>query len=237
MFPTSVTIDLAIAAALALCILLGRKRGLFRSFMGFAAVVIALILASRAAQFGSDLVISHVLRPVSAAAIEKRVDEMLAEPVFSTSPLGEMEQIVAAIPSAFVRERAGQLLEKMEMSTEQMLTHSARETLLEMGMGLLDTVLDTAVRGVLHALIFLVSFLLVTMALKIVTRAMDLTLKLPLLRQVNEFGGLLFGTVEGVVLVCAAVGLLGRAELWVTPEAIEASFLLKFVARWIGLAA
>lgn len=237
MFPTSVIIDLAIAAALVLCIVFGRKRGLFRSLMGLAAVVIAMVLASRAANFGADLVIENVLRPAASAAIEQRVDEMLAEPVLSTSPMAEMEQVIGAIPNDFIREKAGQLLAKMEISTEDMLTHSARETLLEMGSSLLDAVLDTAVRGVLYAAIYLIAFLVVTLVLKILTRAMDFTLKLPLLRQVNQFGGLLFGTVEGVVLVCVAVGLLGRAALWITPETIEASFLLKFVAQWVGLPA
>lgn len=237
MFPTSVIIDIAIAAVMVLCIVLGRSRGLFRSFMGLAAVVIALVLASRAANFGADLVIENVLRPAASAAMEQRVDEMLAEPVLTTSPLAEMEQVIGAIPNEFIREKAGQLLEKMELSTEAMLTHSARETLLEMGGSLLDTVLDTAVRGVLYAAICLVVFLVVTIALKILSRALDFTLKLPLLRQVNQFGGLLFGTVEGVVLVCLAVKLLGHAGLWVTPETIRGSFLLKFVAQWVGLAA
>lgn len=237
MFPISVTIDLAIAAVLVLCIFLGRKRGLFRSFMGLAAVVIALVLANRAANFGADWVIEHMLRPAASAAIEQRVDEMLAQPVLSTSPMSEMEEIVAALPGAFIREKAGLLLEKMELSTEAMFTHTARETLLELGGSLLDTVLDTAVRGVLYAAICLVVFLVVTLALKIFTRAMDFTLKLPLLRQVNQFGGLLFGTVEGVVLVCLAVTILGRAGLWVTAETMERSVLLKFVAQWVGLAA
>lgn len=237
MFPTSVIIDTAIAAVLVLCIVLGCKRGLFRTFMGLAAVVIAMILASKVADFGADLVVEKMLRPAATAAIEQRVDEMMAETVLSTSPLAEMEKVIEAIPNAFIREKAGQLLEKMELSTEAMSAYSARETLVEMGNSLVDSVLDTAVWSVIYALIYLVAFVVVTLVLKVLTGAMDLTLKLPLLRQANQFGGLLFGTVEGVVLVCVAVGLLGRAELWITPENIANSFLLKFVAQWVGPAA
>ncbi len=235
MFPTSVIIDLAIAAALVLCIVIGRKRGLFRSFMGLATVVIALSLASRAADLGSDLVIEQLLRPAANAAIEQRVDEMLSEPVLTTSPMQEMEEIILAIPHPLIREKAGELLKKMELSTESTITHTSREVLLAMADGLLDTVLNTAVRSIIHTVIFLIVFLTATLLLKFLTRALDVTLQLPLLRQLNQFGGLLFGTAEGVVLVCVAVGFLGYASLWVTPETIRGSVLLKYVAQWVGL--
>lgn len=237
MFPTSVMIDIIIAAAVVLCVLLGRRRGLFRSLLGLTAVVIAMLLASRLASLGADLVIDKVLRPAATAAMEQRIDELLAESTESLSPVEEMEQVISAIPNDFIREKAASLLGKMELSAEETITRSARETLLALGESLLDTVLDTAVRGILYGAIYLVAFLVVTVALKLAARALDLTLKLPVLRQANQLGGLLFGAAEGVVLVCAAVGLLGRVELWVTPETIQSSVLLKLVASWVGLSA
>lgn len=237
MFPVSVMIDLAIVAALVLCVFLGRRRGLFRSLLGLTAVVIAMLLASRLASLGADLVIDNVLRPAATAAMEQRVDELLAESTAALSPMEEMERVVSAIPNDFIREKAAGLLGRMELSTESTVTRSARETLLALGGSLLDTVLDTAVRGALYGAIYLVAFLVVTVALKLAARALDLTLKLPLLRQANQLGGLLFGAAEGVVLVCAAVGILGHMKLWVTPETIQASVLLKLVAQWVGLSA
>lgn len=230
-------IDIAIVAVVALCVLLGRRRGLFRSLLGLTAVVLAMLLASRVASFGAELVIDELLRPAAAAAMEQRVDELLAESAVTLSPMEEMERVVSAIPNDFVRERAAALLGKMELSTQSALTHSARETLLELGSSLLDTVLDTAVRGMLYGTIYLVAFLVVTVALKLAARALELTLKLPLLRQANQLGGLLFGAAEGVVLVCAAVAILGHMELWVTPDTIRSSLLLRFVAQWVGLSA
>lgn len=237
MFPASVMIDIGIAAVVVLCVLVGRRRGLFRSLLGLTAAVLAMLLASRLASFGADLVIDRVLRPAATAAMEQRVDELLAESTAALSPVEEMEQVISAIPNDLIREKAAALLGKMELSAEATVTRSARETLLALGESLLDTVLDTAVYGLLYGAIYLVAFLVATVALKLLARALDLTLKLPVLRQANQLGGLLFGAAEGVVLVCAAVAILGRMELWVTPEAIRSSVLLRFVAQWVGLAA
>ena len=195
MIPASVTMDLAAAAVMILCMILGRKRGLLRSFMGLAAVVIALLLASRIAQFSTDLLIDCVLRPASAAAVERRVDELLTEPVLSTSPLEEMEQLVASVPNELIREKAAQLLKQMEISAEEIAGHSAREMLLAWGMELLDAVLNTVVRGMIFGVLYLLSFLLVMIGLKILTGMLDLTLKLPLLRQVSA----------GIAIVCCTM--------------------------------
>lgn len=231
----SVVIDLVIAAIFLLCVFLGWRRGLFRSLAELAVVILALTLSYQFAGFAAPLVIDRGLRPATYEAIEQRVDEMMAEDAAGTSPLEEMERVVDAIPNAFVREQAKKLMESLDLSVEESLQQSTRDTLLGLGEQIADTVLDTMVYSTLHTLLCFVSFLLLLMVLRLITRALDLTLKLPVLHQANQIGGLIFGAAKGLVLVCLGVWLLGQMGLWVSQETVEDSYLLKIVAGWVGL--
>lgn len=233
---TSVIIDLVIGGVFVLCVILGYRRGLFRSLAELAVVILALILSYQCADLAAPLVIDRGLRPATHKAIEQRVDEMMSENLTGTSQLEEMERVVEAIPNDFIREQAEKLLEGMGLSVETSVSCSARETLLALGYQLADTVLDTVVYSMLHTLLYLASFLLLTAALRLIVQFLDLTFRLPLLHQVNKAGGLIFGAAKGLVLVCLGVWLLGSLGWIVTPEVIDRSWLLKLVAGWMGVA-
>ena len=94
MLPPSVIIDIVIAGVLALCVFMGMKRGFFRSLMSLVIVIAALVMAAKAADFGTAFVIDAFLRPAATMAMEQRVDEMMEESVSTTSPLEEMERVV-----------------------------------------------------------------------------------------------------------------------------------------------
>lgn len=231
----SVIMDIVIAAVFLLCVVLGWRRGLFRSLAELAVVILALVLSCQFADFAAPLVIDRGLRPATHEAISRRVDEMMAEDIAAISPVEELERVVDAIPNDFIREQAKELIGGLGLSVEETLEHSAREHLLELGTQTADTVLDTVVYSLMHTLLCFAAFLVLTLALRLVARALDLTLRLPVLHQANQVGGLLFGAVKGLVLVCLGVWLLGQAGLWVTPESVEDSRLLKIVAAWVGL--
>ena len=99
----SAIMDLAILGVLALCVVMGARKGLFRSLMGLVAVIAALAAAVWASNIAADFVIDRMLRPATEAAIEERVDQMLEEETAVSSPLEEMEEVLDAIPNAFIR--------------------------------------------------------------------------------------------------------------------------------------
>ena len=225
----SAIMDLAILGVLALCVVMGARKGLFRSLMGLVAVIAALAAAVWASNIAADFVIDRMLRPATEAAIEERVDQMLEEETAVSSPLEEMEEVVD-----FIREQARSLLGTLGLSAEA-AERSTREALLEGAGQIVDTVLDTVVRGILQSVLCFILFLLVSLVLRLATRALDITFHLPVLKQANWLGGLLFGAAKGLVLVCLGVWLLGHLGLWVTEDAIEGSYLLKIVAGWVGV--
>ncbi len=232
--PIPVIIDLVIAAVMGYCIFTGFRRGLFRSLMGVVAVAVALFLATSIAQRGTELVLEEHIRPATMAAVEERVDQMLLENQDLISPLEEMERMVEAIPSGVVREKAWELLEGLGLSREK-AEQSSRETLMAAGESLVDAVLEGAVRNLVYGVLYFLSFSLVSLVLRQGVNAVNKTFRLPLLKQVNQAGGLVFGAVKGGLLVCAGVWVLGYLDLWVTEENIQASYLLRLVAELVGL--
>lgn len=227
-------IDLVIAAVLLLCAVMGWRRGLFRSLAELAAMLLALVLSAQIANAAAPVVVDRFLRPATHAAIAQRVDEMAAEGRLTASPLEGLEEAVEAIPNGFIRSQAQGLLEGLDLpAREEALGEAARETLVGLGNQVADTVLDTVAYRLLHSLVCTVSFLVLTMLLRLAVRALGLVMKLPVLRQLNEAGGLLVGVGKGVLLVCLGVWVLGRTGV-VSPEMAEGSWLLGPIAEWTG---
>ena len=235
---TSVMIDGIIAAIFLLFAWLGWRKGLFRTLAELAAVVIALLLSVQIAGAAAPEIVDRTLRPAAHAAVEERVAELLEENSLSSSPCQELDSILAGIPNRFVREKASELLEGLDLTQETALA-SGREALRTLGLRAVDTALDTVVLQAIHAAICFLSFLLLLAALRLAIRALDVFLKLPVpfLSQLNRAGGLLLGALKGAVAVCLLVWLLARTGLWLTPEVLEQTRLAGAIAGWLGLAA
>ena len=230
----SVMIDLVIAAVFLLCVWLGAKRGLFRSLAELAIIVVALLAAAQAARYGTELVVEQMLRPATEAAIEQRVDEMMAEGGGALAPLEEMEQVVDAIPNDFIRQQAEKLLGDLGVSA-QTAQHAGREALLDLAGQLVDTVLESIVHSLVYALLYLTCFALVSLVLRLAVRALDLTFRLPVLHQLNTLGGVLFGAAKGAILIWLGLWVLGSMGL-VTPEIQSGSYLLRILADGASMA-
>ena len=142
----------------------------------------------------------------------------------------EMEQVVEAIPSRFIREKALELLDTLGLSeTEEAVETSARETLIELGYQVADTVIDTVVRSLLYTLSYLVCFLLGNLILRLLAKLLNVTFKLPGLHGLNFFGGGVLGLAEGWLLTTLALWLLMAFSDFMTEALIQETFLARFL--------
>lgn len=231
-------IDGIILAVFLLCAWMGWRRGLFRTLAELAVVAAALFLASQFANAAAPVIVDRALRPAAHAAIEESVAELIEENSPTSSPRDELERILEAIPNRFVREKAGELLGTLDLSQETALA-AGREALADLGVRVVDTVLDTVVLRSVHAAVCSIAFLVLLAALRLAIRAMDTLLKLPVpfVRELNQAGGLLLGALKGAVLVCLGVWLLSRIGLVLTPEVLEETRLAGLIAGWLGAGA
>lgn len=225
-------IDFVIVAVLALFAVLGWKRGLVRTLAELLTVVLALVLSTQIAKAAAPVIVDKTLRPTTHAAIEQRVDEIIADASPEISPVRELERVVEAIPNTFIREQAGRLLGEVDTAVEEAIVPT-QDRLTEAAKDIADAVLDGVVREVIQSILCAVCFMILTMLFRLAARILRLAEKLPGLRQLNELGGALLGLGKGLILVCLVLWVL-RSTGIITPEMAEDSLLMGLVSRGTG---
>lgn len=202
-----------------------------RGVLTLAATVLSLLIAIRVGAVVSEVVVDQVIRPATYEVVMERVDELSLQDL-GISPVEEMEQVLEAIENEFVREEARRILSTFGLSAES-TEGMAKETLVAISSEIVDTVLYGAVQEVISALLCLLTYTLLRLVFRPVIFAVCKTFELPLLRQVNQLGGLAVGTVRGVILVLLAVWALRLFGLWITEETIAESYLLPWLTEFL----
>ena len=193
---TAVIIDVIVAAVLLAFLIVGMRRGLFRSVAGLAVVIAALVGANLAA---------NTLTPVAAGviqpAIEKRVEEKLETALEEKLPSEQAEE-----------SSLGELLALLGMDDDpaQGILESARAKIADRGASVITAVAMSVAESTLHVALFLLVFAALLIALKLIVRLVDLTLKLPVLSTANALGGGAVGLIEGALALFLTVWVLRR---------------------------
>lgn len=188
-----------------------------------------MIAAVQFSDVASTLIVEQVIRPATHAAIETRIHEISLQELV-LSPLDEMEQVIDAIENDLVREEARKLLASMGLSTEA-IENTTEDALLSMSSTVVDTVLYGAVREILSTLLCLICFVALSLLLRPVIWMIDTAFQLPLLRQANQFCGLVLGGIKGIIIVLVAVWALRHLGLWISGDVIENSMLLRLFSQ------
>ena len=90
-------------------------------------------------------------------------------------------------------------------------------------------------KNVVYAITAVVLFILVKIVLSIVISLMDFVANLPILKQFNEVGGIIYGIIRGILIVCICI-LLSGVYTKINPEStlnnmIQSSSLTKVIYK------
>ena len=118
-----------------------------------------------------------------------------------------------------------------EGDTLSEMVERAAEMAQQAGETLLSAVVSTAVRSVAYAVVYLVSFLLLLLVLRLALSPLHLFTKLPVVHGINALMGGVLGLVKGALLVFLAVWVLQKLQIFITPEIVNKTVLLKFFAQ------
>lgn len=230
----SVMIDIVITVVLILFAAAGWKNGLIRSLVGLVAMVLAVVLSAQLARAAAPKIVDRYLRPATYAAIEERAEELSKEAEASSIEAlrQNLYQILDAIPSGFVRERAQDALDDA-LPLGEPIGGAFLMPLEELGKDMADTVLDTLVQDVLRSILCAALFIVLNGLFRLIARVLRIVEKLPGVRQLNELGGALIGLGKGVILVCLAVWVLRQTGV-LTPEMVAGSVALGLLPGWIS---
>ena len=226
---TPVIIDMIAAAVLIAAAAWGAHRGLFRALAGLAVVIVALVgaavianaLAAPAARLVTPLIRDH---------IETRVDEAMAQ------QSQEVQMPEEDVDEGFA---IADLLALMGLDEDvrDSLVRQTEEKIQDTGISLAMAVVESVAQSILYAALFLISFVGLTILLKLLIRAMDLVLQLPGLHLVNSLGGGLIGLAEGALALFLAIWVLRRFGVSFETDTVSATHILKFFATHTPLSA
>ena len=175
MVETTVIIDIIVAAVLLAFVILGARRGLFRSVAGLAILVVSLVGANMAADSLTPMA-AGIMQP----AIENRVEEKLGEVLPEDMELPEAEDTAMGELLALLGIDADPAEEILERAGEQVRRNGA---------GAVAAVAVGVAESTIHVAVFLLVFLAAFIVLKLLAHLVDLTLKLPVLSGANALGG------------------------------------------------
>ena len=207
----AIFVDIFMAACLLLALVLGVRQGFLQSLARVAIIIVALL--------GAAWLAEHLADPAA-----KWLEPMLTEKIQQ-----QMDGHAADDPSL----AAAGLLETFGFSGEALdkLVESATEKAQEVGQTLLSAVVSTVLRSVAYAVVYLVSFLLLLLLLRLLLAPLHLFTKLPVVHGINAVMGGALGLVKGALLLFFAVWLLRRLQIWITPELISQTYILRFFAE------
>ncbi len=117
------------------------------------------------------------------------------------------------------------------------LASQTQEKIQDTGVSLVMAVVESLAQSILYAALFLVSFVGLTILLKLLIRAMDLVLQLPGLHLVNALGGAVIGLIEGALVLFLAIWVLRRFGVSFETDTVSATHILRFFATHTPLSA
>lgn len=213
--------DIVIVLLLAFFAWRGASRGLILSLCGLAAIFVAFF----AAQFLSDKFcapVANIMRPIIAQSFRG------VEPKPVITEEGEQASYTLDELVKSVQERG--LFEGFSAFLEAGVEDNAVD---EGGWtSPVDALASYLSKAMAKALLFGLVFVGVLLAWFLISHALDLAFKLPILAEVNLAGGLILGLVKGVLLIIMLVWLGQLAGL--VPSQPDTPVLSLFTVKRLG---
>ena len=205
----AIFVDLFMAAFLLLALVLGIRQGFVQSLARVAIVIVALLGAAWLAQ--------QLVEPILTEKLQQQLDGQTAADAAGEDP---------SLAAAGILETFG-----FSGDTLDELVQSVTDKAQEVGQTLLSAVVSTVLHSVAYAVVYLLSFLLLLLILRLLLAPLHLFTKLPVVHGINAVLGGALGFVKGALLLFFAVWLLRRLQLWITPELISQTYILRFFAE------
>ncbi len=227
-----VAADAAVLLIVLICIFVGKKRGLvislFTAFSWLIAIVLAFCLRAPVA---AGLRATGLEDTISSKVYEQLEEKAAAggESLISGSDLAETLPLPGFVNSFL----------------EDQLTNFHQQQAFQRVAGEIS---DSIASLLLNVLSFLILLVVVFVAMMVVKAALKVVRRLPVVKQADALGGVLFGAVQGVLLVCFAALLLslfsasdslgtvlkGVRESYIASFFYEKNFLGSILAKLLG---
>lgn len=194
MFPY-IIIDIAIVLILVFFAWSGARKGLILTLFGLLGLVVAI--------FGARYLSATFYEPVAdiiQPGIYQGITDLEEEALISIDYSAEFDSSVESLVEV-LREKdlLPGLVKLLDSATEN------NDLVNELGVSAAETLSDYLANMIARVALFILSFLVILLLWFLISRALDLAFKLPILSAVNLAGGLILGLLKAVVIVVVLV--------------------------------
>lgn len=206
----AIIIDLIIVLILAISIIVGYYRGLTKSLIRILSFVIAIIVAAVFFKPVSNLVIEHteIDDQIRSSIISLVQDEVKED--------GEVKE-ESNLPKALV-DYINQSIQNAVTETKEAIVISVADTLTE-------TIINVGVAIIL--------FVVTELVLVIVSLVSDLITKLPVIKQFDKTGGVIYGAIRALALIFVVLAVFSLISPLIEGTGIIAMINKSFIGGWL----
>lgn len=219
---TPLILDVLIVAIVALFALLGWRKGLVLTLCGLLAVFVAYAGASFVSRtFAKD--VANILQP----PIQNQIEELLKEAIRHTeylSPEGGVAERPEEVAMVGVLDALNQ--SNLFSGLQQMLTDAVHDGLVKVTSTAAAATASYLSLQLARVGLFFLTFFLVLLVWTLLSHALDLACRLPVLHTFNGAGGLIIGLVKGGLIALAVAWLLSTAGV-AAPEDVQQTYLFQ----------
>ena len=219
---SGIVLDLILAALLLFFLWRGYSKGFVLTLCGLLAVFVALI--------GGSILADALARPVARAvvpALEGHLQDSIGSYFQYAPPAAD-----SSVPDTFFSDLTlPQALEALQGTAlfgglAEAFAQAVDRGAESVAAGVIQALAEYAAVQLTRAVLFLVCFIAVLAAWTLLSRALDLAFRLPVLSTLNHWSGAALGLLRGTVLIFIACQLLKGSFL--PQNLIQESLLLRF---------
>ena len=218
-------LDVIAVALFALMVFLGYRRGFIRTVSGVLSFVLALVLSNMLAAPVADYVYTNHIQPGVVQTLEDNIGK-------DSPSVERVDEALADMP-AFI---SGQIAAAGIENGEDLLNYVGKVPDGETAVSKIETsIVYPVVHPVLEAVFSLLLFVVLQVVLSFVLRLLNLLAKLPIIKKINKWAGLVAGAAQGVLWVLFAISVLelligtGLVEA-LTPDMVENTVLVSWLS-------
>lgn len=220
--------DVALILILAIIIFLGYKRGFIRTVVSLVGYVVSAVLAFLVSQPIANFIFDAFFRNSAIDMISAEVNKISAG---QTVPQ-LLDTAIAAIPEKITALASGYV----NIDEVKQTILASAPTAGDLSVTVVDQVIGPIATLVMQTAIFFVLFLVFCIVVKLITRALKIVDKLPVVGQANAVLGLLVGIVQAVVflflftcVIALIVQLSGNQLEYINQDVIDKTYIFRLL--------
>jgi|GEM_PF-2861752 len=213
-------LDLVLLVVLLISLVKGSKKGFVHSLLDLATYVVTVLVAAFLCKAFAQIIYNKYIR------------DKLIEVISVKMATGTAGEIIEKLSSGFV----GTLLKISGSSDKLTFYLDAAKSGSSAASLIVDNILKGPVLVAVKAVFFVITFVIVRIAARIIIKITDVINKLPVIGSLNKLLGAVVGFAEGFISCYIAVyifsffiGLFGVKSAELTQQAITHSYLYRFI--------